>query len=240
MNDDDAPAHRRRRTATANAVRKAQGSETRQRILDAAVQLFALNGFDGTAVRDVARDAGVPHTSIPYYFRGKEDLWRAAVTQMFERLRIDVGGVPEGSGADGYRQFVRRYVRYCAAHPEHARLMVHESIRGGERLEWAVANFMVPGHRVIGPATSERMAAGDLPAMWPWSMAFMIAAMCQAPFLRAAEFKAVTGLDSRSTQVVEAHADAVIALLFGDRSGGVGLSWPPTPDWLWPAGAVSP
>jgi AcrR family transcriptional regulator len=234
MSESDAPGAGRRRTATARAARKALGSETRQRVLDAAVSLFALNGFDGTAVRDVAREAQVPHTSIAYYFRNKEELWRAAVTQMFDRLHREVGGVPHGSGVEGYRQFLRRYVRYCAAHSEHARLMVHESIRGGARLDWAVEQFMLPGHQAIGPASAERMAAGDLPSIWPWSLAFMVAAMCQAPFLRAAEFKAVTGIDSRSEAVVEAHADAVLAVLLGDGFAGTERTWPESPGFLLP------
>jgi AcrR family transcriptional regulator len=223
-------------------VRKAQGQETRQRILDAAVQLFALNGHDGTTVRDIASAASVPHTSIPYYFQTKEDLWREAVAQMFERLRTDVGGVDLAEGPEGYRQFIRRYVRYCARHPEHARLMVHESIRGGDRLDWAVANFLRPGHKSIGPTSAQLMAGGSLPSIWPWSMAFMLAAMCQAPFLRGAEFRALTGLDSQSDEVVEAHADAVIAVLFGMHEKPPGRDWPPAPDWLMPDGrhAIAP
>ncbi|HEX2257886.1 MAG TPA: CerR family C-terminal domain-containing protein [Afifellaceae bacterium] len=50
---------------------------TRERLIDAALDAFGLNGFDGASTRDIARRAGANLAAIPYHFGGKEGLHRA-------------------------------------------------------------------------------------------------------------------------------------------------------------------
>jgi AcrR family transcriptional regulator len=54
---------------------------TRQRILDAALDLFGERGLTGTTVRDIAGRAKVNVAAISYHFGGKAELYRA-VAQM--------------------------------------------------------------------------------------------------------------------------------------------------------------
>ncbi len=49
-------------------------ADKRTHILDAAEQLFAEKGFDGTSVRDIASQANVNLAMISYYFGSKEKL----------------------------------------------------------------------------------------------------------------------------------------------------------------------
>ncbi|MEM8812646.1 MAG: TetR family transcriptional regulator [Pseudomonadota bacterium] len=57
---------------------------TRMQILDAAEELFAANGFDGTSVRDVARLAGLQLAAIGYHFGPKDELFDAVVHRRAE------------------------------------------------------------------------------------------------------------------------------------------------------------
>jgi AcrR family transcriptional regulator len=52
-------------------------SETRQRLLVAAGEVFAEQGFYNTTVRDICQRAGVNIAAINYYFGSKEDLYEA-------------------------------------------------------------------------------------------------------------------------------------------------------------------
>jgi len=52
-------------------------SEKKVQIMEAAEQLFAEKGFDGTPVRDIADKAGVNLAMISYYFGSKEKLLEA-------------------------------------------------------------------------------------------------------------------------------------------------------------------
>lgn len=49
--------------------------QTRQKLLDAALEAFSENGFKGTSTRDIAERAGVHHPLITYHFKNKEELW---------------------------------------------------------------------------------------------------------------------------------------------------------------------
>jgi len=47
---------------------------TKNEILQAALYLFHTNGFDGTSIRDIAREAKVNSATISYYFKNKNGL----------------------------------------------------------------------------------------------------------------------------------------------------------------------
>lgn len=50
-----------------------------RRILDAAIEVFAAEGYDGTSTRALAERAKVNLPAIQYYFGSKEGLYRAAI-----------------------------------------------------------------------------------------------------------------------------------------------------------------
>lgn len=60
--------------------------DKRERILDAAVAVFAKNGFHSTRVADVAKAAGVADGTIYLYFDSKEDLLVELFEDRVERL----------------------------------------------------------------------------------------------------------------------------------------------------------
>ena len=49
-------------------------SETSQKIVDVAINLFASKGFKGTSIRDIANAADTTVSNIYYYFGNKEGL----------------------------------------------------------------------------------------------------------------------------------------------------------------------
>jgi len=57
-------------------------------ILDTAERLFAKSGFEGTSVRDIAREAGVNVAMISYYFGSKDKLLEAIVTARISASRL--------------------------------------------------------------------------------------------------------------------------------------------------------
>jgi len=69
---------------TTNAERKRPGrppgtSDTRERILKSARNLFARNGIDKTSIRAVAADAGVDPALVHHYYGTKTQLFAAAI-----------------------------------------------------------------------------------------------------------------------------------------------------------------
>ncbi|HWE65789.1 MAG TPA: TetR/AcrR family transcriptional regulator [Acidimicrobiales bacterium] len=58
-----------------------KGDRTRQSLLEAGIIRFAREGFRGTSVADVCRDAGLSTTASYPYFANKEALFEAAVDE---------------------------------------------------------------------------------------------------------------------------------------------------------------
>jgi TetR/AcrR family transcriptional regulator, regulator of cefoperazone and chloramphenicol sensitivity len=64
---------------------QARGEDTRRRILDAALEVFAAEGYEGASTRLLAERAGVNLPAIPYYFGSKEGLYRAVIESIIAR-----------------------------------------------------------------------------------------------------------------------------------------------------------
>lgn len=52
---------------------------TKEKLLEAALELFAENGYAATSTRDICRKAGVNSASIGYHFGDKRSLYRAVL-----------------------------------------------------------------------------------------------------------------------------------------------------------------
>jgi AcrR family transcriptional regulator len=78
---------------TAELERKRPGrppgtSDTRERILTSARELFARNGFDKTSIRAVAADAGVDPALVHHYYGTKTQLFAAAIHIPIDPMQV--------------------------------------------------------------------------------------------------------------------------------------------------------
>jgi TetR/AcrR family transcriptional regulator len=188
-------------------------------ILDKALQLFGEKGFDGTTIREIAESAGVNHALINYHFGSKDALWKSAVDLLFARLdKVLETAAREAAEiehpAARMRVILTHYIRYCATHPEHARIMVQESTSENERLAWAVEHHIARTRPVFEDLFEELFESGTLPRMSKISLRFIITAACQSIFTLAAEVKLLYGVSTDHESQIEAHIDAVTRLLF--------------------------
>jgi AcrR family transcriptional regulator len=71
------------------------GSNAQGRLLEAAVDVFGKHGFEAATTRMIALEAGVNIAAIPYYYSGKEGLYRAVVSYTVEQVRTQVAAILE-------------------------------------------------------------------------------------------------------------------------------------------------
>jgi len=66
-------------------------ADTKQRLLDVAIEEFASAGFDGATVREICRRADASINSVNYYFSDKQQLYIEAVKTAHRRIRNTPG-----------------------------------------------------------------------------------------------------------------------------------------------------
>jgi AcrR family transcriptional regulator len=69
---------------------------TRERILDVALDLFIAQGFDGTSLRQIAEQLGVTKAAIYYHFESKDDILMALHLRLHEFGRDALVRMGEG------------------------------------------------------------------------------------------------------------------------------------------------
>src|SRR6202161_160505 len=77
---------RRGRRSSAKEPRTTRGGDKRERILHAAVRVFAKKGFHATRVSEVAKAAGVADGTIYLYFRSRDEILVSLFEDRVERL----------------------------------------------------------------------------------------------------------------------------------------------------------
>lgn len=98
---------------SSTSIRKvrANGQHAREKILLAALGLFAEKGYAGTSVRDVAGAAGVNLAAIAYHFGDKAGLYQAALHEFLQNASTEVPSFDEPGLT--LREALQRYMRIC-------------------------------------------------------------------------------------------------------------------------------
>lgn len=202
-------------------VLRPSADNTRERIVTAATELFADRSYDGASTREIARRAGVTQPLLGYHFRSKDELWRAAVDALFDRLNATLADRLTGlRGVDDVttaKLIVREFVVFSARNPQLHRIITQESKSDGPRMDYLVDRHVRPIYdRTIELFESLRKG-GAVPDIAPAHLYYILTGAGPTMFVLAPECRRLTGLDPDDDAVVEAHADAVCRLLFGSR-----------------------
>jgi AcrR family transcriptional regulator len=89
---------------------------TREKIFDAAVDLFAERGYDRTSVRDIARAVGITESAVYRHYPSKESILEAVFTYVESRVYTPL---PPSRKADSsiFRDMLEGLPRYIMADP---------------------------------------------------------------------------------------------------------------------------
>lgn len=192
---------------------------TRDRILAAAVDLFAERSFDGATTREIAARAGVTQPLVAYHYRSKEELWRAAVASLFAALAESTSARAEDlrdvDDLTSAKLLVRDFIVFSARHPQLHRIITQESKADGPRMDFLVEHHVRPLYERTVELFEHLVRDGVVPPIPPAHLYYILTGAGPTMFVLAPECRRLTGLDPASDELIEAHADAVCTLLFG-------------------------
>ncbi len=221
MRDAVPRAQTRTKATTQPMVRATRPSAdpTRDRILTAAAELFAGRSFAGASTREIAARAGVTQPLLNYHFRSKDELWRAVVDALFDRLnRTMADRVGRLRGVDllaSAKLRVREFVSFSARNPQLHRIIMQESKADGPRTDY-IAEHVRPLYAGTTALFARLARLGAVPPIAPAHLYYILTGAGPTMFVLGPECRRLSGLDPTSDAVIEAHADAVCLLLFGN------------------------
>jgi AcrR family transcriptional regulator len=91
------------------------GGDTRTRIRQVALELFAEQGYDKTSLREIAERLDVTKAALYYHFKSKEDIVRSLVEDYFGQIdALITWARTQPHTAPTRREILRRYVAIVA------------------------------------------------------------------------------------------------------------------------------
>lgn len=124
----------------------ANEKNVRERILKAARDVFTVCSFKAASTRMIAKQAGVEHPMIHYYFGSKENLFYAMAEDIYnETLPIQESwydNLESMSLRDSFSLFIDRMLDYTMAKPDALRIAALNAVHIGNIEE-------IPGYRFI-------------------------------------------------------------------------------------------
>ncbi|MFN3233597.1 MAG: TetR/AcrR family transcriptional regulator [Alphaproteobacteria bacterium] len=193
--------------------------DTRSRILQAALDVFAARGYDAATIREITNRVGVSHGLIKYHFENKDTLWREAIRFMFDRVRPAMRLTEEEAATLNPRQQfeaeIRKGVTYYARHPEHLRILTYETMNDSGRLKWITENFLDELMKEALARIREHIAAGVLPDLDPLHLYYATSGAIQTMFATAPEIQRARGMDYSSSANIDQHVETILTLFLG-------------------------
>jgi len=179
-------------------------AETQQRILQAAMRLFAVRGYHGTSITQVAARAGVSRAAVFWHFGDKASLFReagkrflvpfqqgldTALRDLSPRKRFFEICAAYQDFASGNREQIQAFVRWVLDSPEQAALLREDLLALHERhrreIELALAELF------DDPAEARQLADGLLSLLDGNLLLGLLFSDPQADERRSAGLKAV-------------------------------------------------
>ena len=195
-------------------------ADVRDRLLDAATELTAEQGFETCGLREIAARAEVSSGMISYYFGDRQGLYDAMFNRAFDRMSARVLSLtqdPNRSGSDRLDELVRLQVESIAADPWLPKMLVREVLQPGPSpsQDYFAKNVGRGPLMLLVRFLEKEQASGIMRSDFdPRMMALTIAAVSAFPFLMVPIVGEEIGLeldDDFPSRLIE-HNQKILAL----------------------------
>lgn len=148
--------------------------EVRQKILDAARELFVAEGYQHVSIRKVAEKIEYGPASLYGYFPSKDDLFFALAEEGFRKLFEFTNGQLPDDPMEALREGFLRYYRFSRLHREYFELMFMDRTVPRIGHDWQRFAFVNEMIGEICQIVRRAIDAGQLPATTDPEVAFHV------------------------------------------------------------------
>lgn len=189
-----------------------------ERLVQAAVTLFAQHGFDAVSTGAIAKAAGLTQSMVHYHFGTKEKLWKAAIEHIMHvrgaRFSINMEDLRDVDPLSRLKIIVRRFVSANAADPDLTRILIHEAMKSSARLKWLARHYMASGYRAFDDAIEAAMDSGAIRRLPVSDVTNIIVGACALTFTHSRLLKEIYGEEPNSAAAITSYSDTLLEVLF--------------------------
>jgi len=110
--------------------------QNRERILEAALDVFSSYGFRGATVDQIASAAGMSKPNLLYYFSSKEDMLNNLLDSLLYTWLAPLRDFDEdGEPLEEIKKYINRKLEMSRDHPRESRLFAGEIIQGASHVK---------------------------------------------------------------------------------------------------------
>lgn len=130
-----------------------KNTSSKEKILKAAEDIFAKEGFDGVRVDDIAKQAGVNKALIYYYFKSKKDildeLLKTNIQEALEMKKKALSNVTEINKGK-FSQLFDFVFKYIKSKDKFLKILITEALKKGEQ-DGSIYDLFYPAFEEIRP-----------------------------------------------------------------------------------------
>ena len=155
-------------------------TRNREAILDAALEVFAAQGFRGATLDQIAQAAGLSKPNLLYYFPSKEAMHAALMEGLLDTWLDPLRELdPEGEPVAEVLKYVRRKLDLSRDYPRESRLFANEILQGAPRMREALEGELAGLVAEKAAVLTGWMEAGRIARVHPVHLIFSIWALTQ-------------------------------------------------------------
>jgi TetR/AcrR family transcriptional regulator len=213
---------------------RARSEQTRETILQAAINEFAEKGVSGARTETIAAAAGVNKALLHYHFESKDGLYAAVLLKVFEAISKQAVETLEGDGSEGERvlRFALRHFDRFIVHPEYQKLMQQEMIRNkqGEStmLPSLISTYFGPLLKQTSALIDAGIKTGELCKTESLHVIYAIIGTNAFYFMSTQVMGQAAGIDPLAPKAIKGRRDWLMSFLalalFTDRTHGKALA----------------
>jgi TetR/AcrR family transcriptional regulator len=149
-------------------------------ILEAALDVFSLQGFRGATLDQIAEVAGLSKPNLLYYFPSKEAIHQALLTRLLDIWLAPLREMdPAGDPQSELLTYMRRKLELSRDFPRESRLFANEILQGAPRMQSTIESELRPLVAEKAAVLQGWMDEGSIAKVHPVHLIFSIWALTQ-------------------------------------------------------------
>ena len=210
------PASRGRgRPRSADSV---QDVAPRERLIAAAIPLFALHGYETVSTGQIAAAADLSQPMVHYHFKSKDRIWFVAMetlmrdlSRRFPNRREELKDLEPVSRL---KVLTRRFILMSASDTTLSRIVLHESLTQSDRLTWLVRRYIARGFRDFDQAIREGVEADRVKPLADYAVSNTIVSASAFTFCLASMVRLVYNRGLSGETEIQEMTDSIIEIIF--------------------------